>query len=549
MRFYFLKSRTGVLCKAISLTILLMFSIGVIAQSGNTAGTVKYLLLEKERWWGGVVNKAHEMPFGEGASVELSGNSYGNQTSPLLISSKGRYIWSEKPFAFRIEKDSIIVEFSGEGNLFVAEGKTLSSAYSVASGKFFRADGKMPDSLLFSAPQYNTWIELIYDQNQKDILKYAHDIIDNGFPPGVLMIDDNWFPSYGNFSFRKDRFPDPKQMVDELHRLGFKVMLWVCPFISPDSEVFREALQKRLILFDRKRNQKLQWKDAVEPAIIKWWNGYSAVFDFSNPEALHWFEEKLNTLQKEYGIDGFKFDAGDAEFYSGEIASFLDIDANQHSERWGTIGLDYPLNEYRAMWKNAGMPLVERLRDKFHTWEDLQKLIPHATLAGLLGYAFVCPDMIGGGDYSSFINDQKLDQDLIVRSAQCHALMPMMQFSVAPWRVLDSVHLQAVKKAVELRTGMVPYILRLAGQAAATGIPIVRSMEFAFPHQGFEIVNDQFMLGDDILVAPILSKTGIRKIILPKGKWRDMNKNKIIVGPKAIEVQAGIDLLPYFQRL
>lgn len=549
MRSIFFRNRTGFLFKDISLSVLLMFSIGVFAQSGNTTRTVKYPLLEKERWWGGVVNKAHEMPFDEGASIELSGNSYGNQTSPLLISSQGRYIWSEKPFFFRIAKDSITVEFTGDGNIFVSESKNLKSACRNVSERYFRADGKMPDSLLFSAPQYNTWIELIYDQNQKDILKYAHNIIDNGFPPGVLMIDDNWFPSYGNFSFRKDRFPDPKQMVDELHHLGFKVMLWVCPFISPDSEIFREVLQKRLILFDRKGNEKLQWKDAVEPAIIKWWNGYSAVFDFSNPEALIWFKEKLNILETKYGVDGFKFDAGDAEFYTGEIVSFENIDANQHSERWGTIGLDYPLNEYRAMWKNAGKPLVERLRDKFHTWEDLQKLIPHATLAGLLGYAFVCPDMIGGGDYSSFINDQTLDQDLIVRSAQCHALMPMMQFSVAPWRVLDSIHLLAVKKAVELRATMVPYILSLAGQAATTGAPIIRSMEFAFPHQGFETINDQFMLGDDILVAPILSKTGVRKIVLPKGKWRDMNKNKTITGPKTIEVSGEINLLPYFQRL
>ncbi len=86
----------------------------------------------------------------------------------------------------------------------------LADAYKAASKKYFPTSGKMPDELLFSRPQYNAWIELIYDQNQQDILKYAHAIIDNGFDPGVLMIDDNWAPYYGRFEFRKDRFADAK---------------------------------------------------------------------------------------------------------------------------------------------------------------------------------------------------------------------------------------------------------------------------------------------------------------------------------------------------
>ena len=96
----------------------------------------------------------------------------------------------------------------------------------------------------------------------------------------------------------------------------------------------------------------------------------------------------------------------------------------------------------------GGQPLVQRLRDKQHSWEEIKKLIPDILLQGLVGYSFTCPDMIGGGEISSFWGEKNnLDQDLVVRSAQCHALMPMMQFSVAPWRVLDSAHFDAVKKA------------------------------------------------------------------------------------------------------
>lgn len=98
------------------------------------------------------------------------------------------------------------------------------------------------------------------------------------------------------------------------------------------------------------------------------------------------------------------------------------------------------------MWKMGGQPLVQRLRDKDHTFEDLQLLISNMLSTGLMGYYFSCPDMIGGSQFTAFFNQDRLDQELIARSAQCHALMSMMQFSVAAWRVLDATHYKAVKE-------------------------------------------------------------------------------------------------------
>ena len=80
---------------------------------------------------------------------------------------------------------------------------------------------------------------------------------------------------------------------------------------------------------------------------------------------------------------------------------------------------------------------MQRLSDKDHSWSDLQNLIPDIVAQGLMGYAYVCPDMIGGGQWMAFREGAVVDQELVVRSAQVHALMPMMQFSVAPWRVLS----------------------------------------------------------------------------------------------------------------
>ncbi len=488
-------------------------------------------------WWGGVVTHGNRMPLQNGYTADLTANNYGNQVAPLLLSARGDVLWCAEPIAYAL-KDGTLRVSSKTGKVERGSGgNTLREAFACASKKYFPPTGTMPDAALFRQPQYNTWIELMYDQNQRDVLKYAHAIIGNGFEPGVLMIDDNWQEDYGKWTFHPGRFPDPKAMMRELHGLGFKVMVWVCPFVSPDSDVYRALAKQQAFL-----------KDASgKPAMVRWWNGASALLDFTRPAAVEWFSGRLAALQKEYGVDGFKLDAGDADFYPGLVAA-KPVSANEHSRLFGQFGLLFPLNEYRAMWQMGGQPLAERLRDKRHDWADLHKLVPDILQQGLLGYAFTCPDLIGGGEFTSFLDGAKIDQELIVRSAFCHALMPMMQFSVAPWRVLGPDQLAAVKKATALRAQYVPTILRLAQHAAQTGEPIVRSMEYVFPHQGYEAVKDQFLLGDDILVAPALEK-GItqRKVQLPPGTWLDA-KGQRHTGPATITASAALDELPVFTR-
>ncbi len=155
-------------------------------------------------------------------------------------------------------------------------------------------------------PQYNTWIELMYDQNEKDILKYAQDIINNGYPPGVLMIDDNWQEDYGTWKFSPRRFADPKGMINKLHEMGFQVMLWMCPFISPDSEVFRNLAKEGMLILEPQQTKEISWDNTQnKAAIIRWWNGSSACLDLSNPKTQKWFKGRLDYLVNEFGVDGF----------------------------------------------------------------------------------------------------------------------------------------------------------------------------------------------------------------------------------------------------
>ena len=486
-------------------------------------------------WWAGILIEGHKMPLKQGYEAQLYGTSYFNQLQPLLLSTDGELVWSEEPFRFKVNTEKILFDQSYAPLKYKKAGENLRDAYLYASKNYFPPSGKIPPELFFSAPQYNTWIELTYNQNQNDILEYARAIIDNGMPPGIIMIDDNWQEDYGKWNFHQGRFPDPKEMMKELKELGFKVMLWVCPFVSADSDVYRKLEKKGIFMLD----------NTEKPAMVRWWNGVSALLDLTNPESEKWFKGVLNGLINEYGVDGFKLDAGDGRFYKG-IKSLKDVNPNTHTELFAKIGLSYPYNEYRATWKMGGQPLVQRLHDKSHDWKDLKKLIPHMLLEGIMGYPFSCPDMIGGGQFTSFLDDAPIDQELVVRSTQVHALMPMMQFSVAPWRILDRKHFNAVLDAVSLRDEFKETILTLAEKASINGEPIVRSMEYVYPHNGYVHITDQFMLGNHILVAPFLSKgEGSRKVVLPKGKWKS-DTGKIYKGGKTITINVPLTRLPYF---
>lgn len=498
--------------------------------------------LPGEKWWGGLVAAGNQMPFSADPQVyNLNKENRNNQIVPLMVSSKGRYIWSEHPFRFQISDDHITVWSAFDQITPQVGGKTLRDAYQAAASHHFPYEEKVPEELFFSQPQYNTWIELMYNQNQKDVLKYAHNVLENGFPTGIFMVDDNWQRYYGNFDFKQETFPDAKAMNDELHRLGFKVMLWICPFVTPDSPAFRELRSKGFLLKDAKGN----------PAIVEWWNGFSACYDVTNPQAMEHLKTLLKQTMERYGVDGFKFDAGDIDYMQGDY-TFWEKEATAHvfSQRWAEFGAEFAFNELRTTWKTGGKPIVQRLGDKDYSWGAASVLIPDMIAAGLLGFAYTCPDMIGGGQYGSFLNiDQnKFDQELIVRSCQIHALMPMMQFSVAPWRILSPENMAICVKYAKLHEQMGPYILECARQTSKTNDPILRGMEYAFPDQGFINCKDQFMLGDKYLVAPMVTKGTMRTVQLPKGKWKD-DQGNVFKGPKTMKIEVPLDRLPYYERM
>ena len=127
------------------------------------AETLKLDMLPGEYWWGGLSSVGYETPY-DATSVadhDLYGDNKGNQAQPLLLSNKGRYVWSEQPIHYKFNKSVIEVSTHSGEILYGKEGSNLRDAYQFVSRKFFPSNSKIPDELLFTHPQYNTWIELM----------------------------------------------------------------------------------------------------------------------------------------------------------------------------------------------------------------------------------------------------------------------------------------------------------------------------------------------------------------------------------------------------
>ena len=547
-------------CKIAALGVVLCLGLS----AWSDAKTVR--MLPDEHWWGVCNGFGREMPFTASTdfACDLRQDNYGHQSLSLLVSDKGRVLWCPDPVGVRIVGGKIT--FASDGarvELVEKAGTNLAEAYRYASRRWFAPGGETPELLYFAAPQYNTWIELTYHQNEKDILAYAQSMLDNGLPPGVFMIDDTWQAGYGDWRFEPSRFQDPKGMVDRLHAMGYKVLLWMCPFVSMDTPAYRRIQWGRnpddvngyparggFLLSDAKLGV------CASAEGVMWWNGTSALLDFTHPNAVAWFDEQLSRLVRDYGADGFKFDGGSVSFYtgartlSGKAQAFDPaVTPTRQSALYGDFALKYKGSEYRNVFGFAGKPVIMRLHDKDHSWEELRRIIPDLLAAGFVGCPFICPDMVGGGNWTSFLPGAAFDPELFVRSAQVQALCGMMQFSASPWRVLDAEKQRIVRHLVKMRQEkFATRFVELAKECARTGEPMIRNLEYCFPHRGYAAIKDQFVMGDFLLVAPQVVKGSVsRDVVIPPGTWR-ADDGTVVVGPTNIRVATPLARLPYFER-
>jgi len=510
-------------------------------------------LLPGERWWGGGGGDGQNQPYGEGDSPRVDLRRAGFTSSPLLVSSRGRYVWSERPFGYAFRDGALVLDSDAEEIAPVVAGETLRDAYLAAARAHLRFDGRMPPDVFFALPQWNNWIEIyLRGVNQAEAERYNDELAASGFPCGVWMMDGFWMTHQGSYVFQPDDFPDPARLFARVRERGWTPLVWTAHFVSPDSREY-----KRLRHHPPSGGLDYLVHRAVpgsrEAAVLRWWSGISASWDLTNDAARDHYAATLHAFAEKYGVRGFKFDAADPRFFAEDCA-FADPAAEpvDFARLYAELAArEFPYHEIRTSWKGGGLPLVTRLNDRAHAWSGpsgQDTVLPQIIAAGLLGCPYSLADMVGGGLEVSYVG-REIDETLVVRSAALQALLPMMQFSLAPWRHLSPEGVALCRSFAELHVAFAPYVLETARHAAATGEPIVRAMEYEFPGQGFARPMQQFMLGSRWLVAPVTTPDDEKVVELPAGRWRD-DLGAVHDGPAVLRLsRVPLSRLPRYERL
>ncbi|XP_013398193.1 myogenesis-regulating glycosidase [Lingula anatina] len=438
----------------------------------------------------------------------------------------------------------------------ICRSNNLKTTHEYMSNRFFEKPREIPDEKLFVAPIWSTWA--LYKQaiNQSMVLDYAKQILDNNFTHSQIEIDDDWTPKYGDYTFNKDKFPNTTAMFQKLRTQGFRVTVWVHPFMNIDSTSFQQGLYQNFFLHHRTRSIP----QYPLPMLITWWNKIAALLDVTNHNATAWFLNKMKNLQTTYGVSSFKFDGGEVNWLPKHyLTHVLYSNPDSYTKLWAEIAYKSDTTvrhqEVRVGTRTQHLPIFVRMMDKDSTWgydNGLRTVIPDALTFGLLGYPFVLPDMIGGNAYNGSLTGLAYpSRELFVRWLQVNVFLPSIQFSIPPWLYDDDV-INITRRMMAIREQYADKLVTLGKDYLKTGAPIIRPLWWINATDDISLtIDSEFLLGDDLLVAPVLEKGArVRDVYLvPPYKWRDERTGGILTCGWHFNYTADLGELPYFTKI
>jgi len=366
----------------------------------------------------------------------------------------------------------------------------------------------IPDEQMLRHPVWSTWAVFKRDITQSLVMSFAAEIQRHGFKAAQLEIDDDWTPAYGDMVFDTAKFPDAKLMVAKLRQLGIRVTLWVHPFASIRSCAMVSG--------------DFWVRSSLTRGFTTWWNGIGKCLDVTNPSAVQWFRSSLQNLVDKVGVTSFKFDAGELSWLPRGFMTHAELTTpndytRSYAEMCFDVDRDLRALEVRVGVQTQHLPVFVRLMDKESRWDDdngLATLIPHVLTFGILGYPFALPDMVGGNAYHGLP-----DRELYVRWLEANALMPAIQLSIPPWQYDDEV-VEIARRMLQIREQYADLIVCLAHESKRTGSPIIRPLWWLAPtDEVSQTIDNEFLLGDGLLVAPVLVRGATsRRVYLPAGR-------------------------------
>lgn len=399
--------------------------------------------------------------------------------------------------------------------IFFGEPKDVLNAYTDVTGK----------SPMLPLWTFGTWMSRITYFSQEEGLDIARKLRANKIPSDVIHFDTGWFGVdwQCDYEFAKDRFKDPVAMLKSMKKDGFHTCLWQLPYFTPKNRYFRELVDGGMAVHNG--NGTLNYEDAV--------------LDLSNPKTVAWYQGKIANLIKQ-GVSAIKCDFGEAAPYDGIYAS-------------GKTGFYehnlYPLRYNKALWQAVrdNTPDHEGVIWARSAWAGSQRYPLHwggdaatneigsvgmlgdlrgGLSFGLSGFSFWSHDM--GGFVTKSPDDlyrRWLPFGFLSSHTRAHGAPP-----TEPWLISESFT-KAFRQSAEMKYKLMPYVYAQAKDCSERGLPMVRALFVEFPDDpGAWFVEDEYMFGSQILVAPMLETGKSRTVYLPRGKWIDYQTGKVYEG-------------------
>ena len=363
---------------------------------------------------------------------------------------------------------------------------------------------------------FGTWMSRITYLSQAEAEEIASQLRAHRIPSDVIHLDTGWFSTDWecDYAFDPERFPDAPGMIRGLLDRGFHISLWQLPYFTPHNKYYKELIDKGLYVKNAKGG--LPFEDVV--------------LDFSNPETVRWYQDKLAGLLK-LGVGAIKVDFGEGAPLQGLYAS-------------GRTGL-YEHNLYPLRYNKAVADITREVKHESimwarSAWAGSQRYPLHwggdasntdvgmaATLRcglsfGLSGFSFWSHDM--GGFVQSTpegLYRRWLPFGFLSSHTRAHGAPP-----TEPWLYSDSFT-DAFRLSAEMKYKLMPYIREQAENCTRTGLPMVRALLVEYPDDpAVWTIDDEYLFGSDILVAPLMEEASSRRVYLPEGKWVDYQSKK-----------------------
>ena len=409
------------------------------------------------------------------------------------------------------------------------------------------------------APQLPAWsfglwlsTSFVTNYDEKTVQSFIDEMRERDIPMSVFHFDCFWMREYQWCDFEWDprTFPEPEAMLNRLKATGLKISLWINPYIGQASPLFDEAKELGYLL---RRNDG---PGGAAGSVWQWdlWQAGNAIVDFTNPDAREWFKSKLRPLL-EMGVDCFKTDFGeriplDVIYHDGSDPEQMHNLYTQlyNQTVWEVLreqkGDDAIVFARSAAVGGQTMP-VHWGGDNTSSFESMAESLRGGLSLGLSGFGYWSHD-IGGfeGSPDPAVFKRWVAFGLLSSHSRLHGNESVR----VPW-AFDEEAVAVTRKFAKLKQELMPYLLRVAAQVTASGTPMMRPMLLEFPEDRTAwFVDQQYMLGPDLLVAPVFSAAGNVQLYLPAGEWSNYFTGEVVVGGCWVTENHGFDSLPLYVR-